>query len=150
MDEEEQGEHDSENVERRDGTDPGDRKEAAPSSPHVEGVDHAAFYEIKLNQKVFLRNEALEFDKLAEAALKAGARKFLVNFHHCEYISSEGLGVVADFWRKCSEGEDLRMAALFSNSMDNSLLNFFEIIGLARVMASHIFTDYAKAKSFLS
>ena len=73
----------------------------------------------------------------------------MINFGDCQYISSEGLGCVAEFWRECTEKENVLMVSVFNKKPDNQLLNFFEIIGLARVMKGYIFSDYKKAKTFI-
>lgn len=124
-------------------------EETDKNLPPIACYEREGYLEIGLNRRVFLRKEAAEFERVVEDAVKNGTQKFMVNFNRCEYISSEGLGVIADFWRKCSEEKDLLVVALFSDDKDNTLLNFFEIIGLARVMSNFIFTDYAKAKKIL-
>ncbi len=130
--------------------DPDKKPEANSGKPKVECISRTGFIEIKINNKVFLRDEAKIFQEAVEEGFKKDSEKFLINFQTCQYISSEGLGCVADFWRRCQENPQYIMAALFENESANELLSFFEIIGLARVMESHIFTDKAKAEAFLA
>ena len=115
----------------------------------LEAIEQDGFLEIVVNSQAFLRDEAKEFQTLTGEAVLQGLTKFLINFNDCQYISSEGLGCIAEFWRKCSENEEHEMVSLFNKKSVNELLNFFEIIGLARVMKGYIFTDYTKAKNFI-
>jgi|GEM_PF-6489250 len=107
------------------------------------------FTEILIGKRVFLREEVHQFQGLISRALNDGETRFLINFHDCQYISSEGLGAVAEFWRTCSESEHLKMVALFKHEPVNELLSFFEIIGLTRVMDGHVFTHPQSAREFL-
>ena len=127
-----------------------EKKDATPILPIVQGISRESYTEIRVNNKVFLRDEAREFKKVIDAQFEKNVRKFMVNFKSCQYISSEGLGCVADFWRRCTEDEGILMVALFDNEPVNELLNFFEIIGLARVMEDHIFMDVKPAEEFLA
>jgi len=120
------------------------------SLPIIESVERNGYTEIRVNNKVFLRDEAREFKKITDEEFGKNTHKFMVNFKSCQYISSEGLGCVADFWRKCSEDQGIAMVALFENEPVNELLNFFEIIGLARVMEDHIFMEIKPAEEFLA
>jgi len=124
-------------------------KETSLPLPVVESISHGNYVEIRVNNKVFLRDEAREFKKITDLEIEKGLKKYLINFKSCQYISSEGLGCVADFWRRCSEDLEIQMVALFENEPVNELLNFFEIIGLARVMEDHIFMDLKSAEAFL-
>lgn len=117
--------------------------------PKVEAVERDGFVEIIIMGKAFLRDAAREFQNLTGKAISENVKRFLINYKSCQYISSEGLGCVAEFWRQCSEKEDFRMVSLFSAQPMNELLNFFEIIGLARVMEDHIFTGYDEAVNAL-
>lgn len=117
--------------------------------PKLSAIQQEGYLEILINDKVFLRNEAQDFHKLTSSFFKGVAGKILVNFNNCQYISSEGLGCIAEFWRKCNDDKAFKMVALFCQQPVNELLSFFEVIGLARVMQGHIFTDYNNAKSFL-
>ena len=115
----------------------------------LDVVNRDDFLEVIVYSQAFLRDEAKEFQTLTREAIGKGLTKFLINFNDCQYISSEGLGCIAEFWRKCSENEDHTMVSLFNKKSVNELLNFFEIIGLARVMKGYIFTDYNKAQNFI-
>ena len=115
----------------------------------VEAVQRAGFLEIIIRSQTFLKDEAREFQSLINKAISNDITRFLINFGDCQYISSEGLGCVAEFWRNCSEKKDFNMASVFNSRPVNELLNFFEIIGLSRVMKGHIFTDYNKARAFV-
>lgn len=107
------------------------------------------FTEILVGKRVFLREEVSQFQTMIGKAIEDGESRFLVNFNDCQYISSEGLGAVAEFWRRCSESDQLKMVALFDHEPVNELLSFFEIIGLTRVMEGHVFTDPKAAREFL-
>ena len=115
----------------------------------ITAIRQDGYIEILINSKAFLRDEAKEFQIQTRSAIENEETKFLVNFKDCEYISSEGLGCIADFWRKCSENDNFIMVSLFNQKSVNELLNFFEIIGLARVMQGYVFTDERKAKNFI-
>ncbi|MFC1584871.1 hypothetical protein ACFL5V_04935 [Fibrobacterota bacterium] len=115
----------------------------------IESLNQDGFLEIKISSKAFLRDEAKEFQLIVNEAMQRDVSRFLINFNDCQYVSSEGLGCIAEFWRKCSEKENITMVSVFSDKPVNELLDFFKIIGLARVMKEHIFTDYNKAREFL-
>ena len=115
----------------------------------IEVLKKEGFLEIVINSPTFLREQAKNFQAIEKSSIDEGYQKFLINFNTCQYISSEGLGCIAEFWRKCNENKDFIMVALFNQEPANELLNFFEIIGLARVMKGHIFTEYEKAEGLL-
>jgi anti-anti-sigma regulatory factor len=115
----------------------------------IEAIERDGFIEILIRNQTFLRDEAKEFQSIVSKALSKEITRFLINFGDCQYISSEGLGCIAEFWRNCTEKEDFKMVSLFNEKPVNELLNFFEIIGLARVMKGHIFIDKEKARDFL-
>ncbi len=119
------------------------------NGPKLETKPHDDYLEITVKSKTFLRDAAREFQAITDEAIAEGATHFIINFNDCEYISSVGLGCVAEFWRRCMENEGFIMVSVFNSDPANSLLNFFEIIGLSRVMDGHIFTDYQKAEGFL-
>ncbi|MBF0433337.1 MAG: STAS domain-containing protein [Fibrobacteria bacterium] len=121
-----------------------------PHSPKIEYLAKDGYTEIAIHAKTFIRDSAREFQAITSEAAGKGESRFLINFKACQYISSEGLGCIAEFWRQCSEHPDKKMVSVFNAEPVNELLNFFEIIGLARVMADHIFTDYDKAVDFLT
>jgi len=127
-----------------------EKLDSSKSLPIIESIAREGYTEIRVNNKVFLRDEAREFKKITDIEIENNAHKFMVNFRSCQYISSEGLGCVADFWRKCTEEQGIVMVALFDNEPVNELLNFFEIIGLARVMEDHIFMDVKLAEEHLA
>jgi hypothetical protein len=115
----------------------------------IESVEKDGFFEINIKSQTFLRDESQQFQLMVKNAYSKGYTKFLINFGDCQYISSEGLGCVAEFWRECRENEKCLMVSTFNKKPESQLLNFFEIIGLARIMKGFIFTDYKKAKNFI-
>jgi hypothetical protein len=122
----------------------------SPSDDFVLRLDFPNYIEVKIGKRVFLRDEVVSFNKIIDQALAEGQTRFLINFENCQYISSEGLGAVARFWRVCSESEKLKMVSLFHSDPVNELLEFFEIIGLIKVMDGHTFKDSEAARAFLT
>ena len=83
--------------------------------PSLEAVEYDDFIEIVITTKTFLRDQAREFKNLTKEYISREKVKFLINFKKCEYISSEGLGCIAEFWHTCSEQDEFIMVSLFGS-----------------------------------
>lgn len=82
--------------------------------------------------------EAQEFDKLLDKLRLEKYRRFVINLASCDYVSSEGLGVIAACWNWCHDQNNGHMALVLSNDPANEVHNLFEITGLSRVIGSAI------------
>lgn len=116
----------------------------------VELEAEAEYTRVRVRTGAFLRKVGKEFVEKTDGLLEAGRPRLLVDFRDCEYISSEGLGCVAELWRKCHDEGRGTMVVLFQSRSDNELYYLFDIIGLTRLMEGHVFTEDAKARRFLA
>jgi anti-anti-sigma factor len=100
-------------------------------------------------EQVFMGREAQEFDKLLDRLRLKNYRRFVIDLASCNYVSSEGLGVIAACWNWCHDESNGRMALVLSNDPANEVYNLFEITGLSRVIGSAIQPSLQDALNYI-
>ncbi len=101
-----------------------------------------------LLDKVFIRNQVEDFHSEIKKIEHPTQKKYILDFSRCEYVSSEGLGTLAEFWSSC-EDKKACMCLILSEKKENEVAYLFDIIGLSKLMAGHIFYDLETAKQFV-
>jgi len=102
-----------------------------------------------LTDKVFIRHQVKDFnDEIGRCKKNEKIRNFIIDFSNCDYISSEGLGALAEFWTYCEDNEKI-MGLVLSNKKENEVAYLFDIIGLSTLMRGHIFYDLDEAKELM-
>ena len=89
-------------------------------------------------KQIFMRDEASEFGEIINISRKNGISKFIVVLNQCDYISSEGLGIISSSWNKCHDNENSQMCIVISREKDSEIGNLFDITGLSRTLGSTI------------
>ncbi len=79
-----------------------------------------------------------------------GQTRFLLDLSTCAYISSEGLGMVSELWKFCTEKPDGRLIVLLSSDPHNEVSNLFETVGLLAIMHGSLFINRRAAEAAFS
>lgn len=108
-----------------------------------EKETHVTF---RITGGVFIRDGVRDMNKRIEEFKEKGKARFLIDFSRCDYISSEGMGAMADLWKYCSSQPNGKMVVLFSTDPDNDVHYLFDTIGLSMIMKKGIFTDPEEAE----
>lgn len=111
----------------------------------VEAHEH--FTLLGVCDGVFVRDAAREMMAQIRKLKSDGKARFLLDFSTCAYISSEGLGLVSDLWRYCSETANGKLAVLLSSDPHNEMANLFETVGLLSVLRESLFADRRAAEA---
>ncbi len=113
----------------------------------IEAIEETGFLRVKVHAGAFLRKAAQAFTQVTDMAISEGKTILLVDFSHCEYISSEGLGCVAALWHRCHDEGQGTMITLLKSDAGNELNYLFDIIGLTRLMDGFVFTELKDAQN---
>ena len=104
---------------------------------------------IAIDDSVFIHAQVQEFNKVI-SELKAESKKnFIIDMTNCDYISSEGLGAIAEIWRWCHDNGNGKIALIFSKDPNNEIKYLFDIIGLSLAMKGYIFSDLKSAEKLM-
>ncbi len=98
---------------------------------------------------VFLNDQAREFKRIITALRKRKYCDLVVDLASCEYISSEGLGAVAEAWEWSQEKNYSRMSVVLTRDARSEVVNLFEITGLSRSIGCCMQPGVAEAVRFI-
>jgi anti-anti-sigma factor len=104
---------------------------------------------IRPHDTSFLKQQAQEFDEIVEQLRAKKYTSLVLDLSLCEYISSDGLGVVAKCWHWCHEEGHGSMALALADTPDNEVNNLFDITGLSRTIGSALQRNVADAVNYL-
>lgn len=107
------------------------------------------YVHIKIDDTVFIHSQVMEFNTIITELKAQSISRFIVDLLRCDYISSDGLGAIAELWRWCNDGGNGTFAILFSEDPNNEIRYLFDIIGLSLAMKGHIFGDLKSAEAFM-
>jgi len=88
--------------------------------------------------QLFLHDQTSELSRLRDMIAGKKVRDFVLDLGTCTYISSEGLGALAENWKQSAPGERPRLVLVISPDPDNELRNLLDITGLVRVPCATI------------
>ncbi|MDD5674475.1 MAG: STAS domain-containing protein [Chitinivibrionales bacterium] len=114
---------------------------------HVTVENNVAI--LSLCEPIFLGKQAKELTGVLQNLLKQSIKAFVFNLGDCDYISSDGLGVVASWWRFCHDQGNGAMAVVLPGKPDSEVANLFEIIGLTRMIGSAVQPSVKDALNYL-
>lgn len=111
-------------------------REGDPPLVEVECREGVAI--VRFPSKMFQRAETEALQGKMEELFLRGVTTFIFDLGDCLYISSEGLGTTARYWKFCRDRHKGRMAVVMGEETDPEVQNLFEIIGLAAVIGSAV------------
>ncbi len=88
--------------------------------------------------QLFLHDQTSELTRLKAVLTQNRIREFILDLGTCTYMSSEGLGALAESWKHAAPEGKLRLVLVISPDPDNELRNLLDITGLVRVPAATI------------
>jgi anti-anti-sigma factor len=86
----------------------------------------------------FLNDEAQEFKRMLSVLHTRAIYDLVVDLSACDYISSEGLGAIAEAWEWCQEHNNSRMCVALNRADETEAVNLFEITGLSRSIGASL------------
>jgi anti-anti-sigma factor len=101
------------------------------------------------NESLFLGHQAKEMSTIIHKLFDQNITRYVFDLADCTYISSEGLGVFAAWWRFCHEQNKGAMVVVLPDSPNNEVANLFDIIGLSRMIGSAIQPTVKDALNYL-
>jgi len=113
---------------------------------HIEKPNYTL---ISVADMVFIRHQAKPFVQKTKALIKKGVNRFVVDLSNCEYISSEGLGAIAELWHSCVEKDKGSVAVVCKDDGQNEVRYLFDIIGLSRLMTGQLFSNLREAEAHM-
>lgn len=88
--------------------------------------------------QLFLHDQTSELSRLRDIVAGEKLRDFVLDLGKCTYVSSEGLGALAESWKPNAPRERPRLVLVISPDPDNELRNLLDITGLVRVPGATI------------
>ncbi len=104
---------------------------------------------VKVIEKVFIRKQSKLFLKEIENLRENGASNFVLDFSTCDYVSSEGLGVLAEMWHWCNEEDNGIMTLALSEDPNNELKYLLDITGLGLIMKGNMRSSLETAEELM-
>jgi anti-anti-sigma regulatory factor len=105
---------------------------------------------IRMTDLVFIRHQVKLFNEELEALKSRRIRRFLLDFSSCDYVSSEGLGALAELFRWCHDEGNGSLALVLPADGGNEVRYLFDIIGLSLVMKNSLFNTVPEAEAYLA
>ncbi|OGJ93792.1 MAG: hypothetical protein A2350_06525 [Candidatus Raymondbacteria bacterium RifOxyB12_full_50_8] len=100
--------------------------------------DERDYSALIVKDAVFIRHQAQAFKNLVRELAKKGKNNIILDMSGCEYISSEGLGAVAETWHGSRERGGL-FCVVCQNKAENEIRYLFDIIGFSVLLQGFIF-----------
>ena len=119
------------------------------STPQLRVTLDATTATLSPNESLFLGHQAKELNDILHKLHAQDISGFVFDLTDCSYISSEGLGVLAAWWRFCHEQKKGSMVVVLPTAANNEVSNLFEIIGLSRMIGSAIQPTVKDALNYL-
>ena len=88
--------------------------------------------------QLFLHDQTNELSRLKRIFAQNNVANFILDLGTCTYISSEGLGALAESWKPAPKENRPRLVLVISPDPKNELRNLLDITGLVRVPAALI------------
>jgi anti-anti-sigma factor len=104
---------------------------------------------IRFPQKIFQKKQAEEFRSALAELRGRKITRYVVDLSDGEYISSEGLGAIAQCWKWCHDEGNGQMAVVLPPRADSEIRNLFDIIGLSRTIGSALQPTVEDAKKYI-
>lgn len=122
-------------------------KPAPPAISLVSARNGATVLAVR--SPVFQKTEAGPFEDAVARLKKKKNLRCVLDLSRCEYVSSEGLGMIARLWRYCHDQKAGCLAVVLSPAHGNEVRHLFETIGLSRIMGSALLESMDEAMRFL-
>ena len=84
----------------------------------------------------FMSDQAREFSRIVRLLRKKSMYNLIVDLSECEFISSEGLGIISACWQWCQEKGKGYMSVVLPRDIESEVVNLFDITGLSRSIGS--------------
>ena len=97
----------------------------------------------------FFNEQAKEFNRLIKLLRRKKLFNLVIDLSGCEYISSEGLGMIAACWSWCQEKGNGCMGVVLPRTQGNEVVNLFDITGLSRTIGSALQRSVKDSITFL-
>jgi|GEM_PF-1285432 len=97
----------------------------------------------------FFSEQAKEFSRLVKSLRRKKQFFLVVDLSECDYISSEGLGIIAACRRWCEEKRRGAMGVVLPPDTDSEVVNLFDITGLSRSIGSALQRSVRDAIAYL-
>jgi anti-anti-sigma factor len=97
----------------------------------------------------FFVEQANEFGRLVKLLRKKRLFNIVIDLSGCEYISSEGLGIISACRQWCQEKGKGYMGVVLPISGENEVVNLFDITGLSRAIGSALQRSVKDAVTYL-
>jgi anti-anti-sigma factor len=97
----------------------------------------------------FLNEQAKELGRIITLLRKKKLNDLILDLSGCEFISSEGLGIISSCWQWCQEKGKGYMGVVLPRSKENEVVNLFDITGLSRSIGSAMQRSVKDAIAYL-
>ena len=97
----------------------------------------------------FIGEQAKELDRIVGILRKKRFNNLILDLSGCEFISSEGLGIISACWQWCQEKGKGYMGVVLPRATDNEVVNLFDITGLSRSIGSALQRSVKDALAYL-
>jgi anti-anti-sigma factor len=97
--------------------------------------------------KTFLNAQAREFNRLYEEFSRQGQRHFVLDFSNCDYISSEGLNITAQYWKMCKDAGG-RLMVVVPELPQSGIRELFDLLGLSKMLGDCLQPTVTDALAF--
>jgi anti-anti-sigma factor len=97
----------------------------------------------------FLGEQAKELSRIVRILRRKRLFGLVLDLSGCEYISSEGLSIIAGCWKWCRERRKGYMGVVLPRSTGNEVVNLFDITGLSRSIGSALQRSVRDAVRYL-
>ncbi|MBD3392736.1 MAG: hypothetical protein GF418_11600 [Chitinivibrionales bacterium] len=98
----------------------------------------------------FVHEQAREFGRIVSELRRKKLFTLVLDLSGCEYISSEGLGIISACWQWCQEKHKGCMGIVLPKSGSNEVVSLFDITGLSRSIGGALQRSVKGAITYLT
>jgi anti-anti-sigma factor len=97
----------------------------------------------------FISEQAKELGRLVRLLRRKKLFNLVIDLSECEYISSEGLGIISGCWQWCQKKGKGYMGVVLPRTAGSEVVNLFDITGLSRAIGSALQRSVRDAITYL-